>query len=171
MFVCQVDPNAMSLGPGPGRSSWTRGSYSSSKKSSVQEPPALLKVCLSELQLGLASYCLSVQVGNKFAGLLDDEDEASEVVSLPSVYHGRASEPALSRNKGYRGGGRSRDYRDSSYSGPNSREGSYSGRSSREAAPVRESRDIIAEGSNNILKGDPAIIREKLEKKTTFKST
>ena len=111
------------------------------------------------------------QVGNKFAGLLDDEGEAAVV---PPVYHGRASEPAISKNRGYRGGGRSRDSslrsRDGSYSGPNSgpnsREGSYSGRESREAAGQRESRDTIAEGSNNILKGDPAIDKDKLEKKT-----
>ena len=107
------------------------------------------------------------QVGNKFAGLLDDEGEAAVV---PPVYHGRASEPAISKNRGYRGGGRSRDSslrsRDGSYSGPNSREGSYSGRASREAGAPRESQDIIAEGSNNILKGDPAIDKDKLEKKT-----
>ena len=112
------------------------------------------------------------QVGNKFAGLLDDEGEAAIV---PPVYHGRASEPAISKNRGYRAGGsgRSRDSslrsRDGSYSGPNSREGSYSGRTSREAgggSREAERQDIIAEGSNNILKGDPGIDKEKLEKKT-----
>jgi len=145
----RVDPNAMSFGPG--KSSWTRGSFSSSKKTSMQEP--LLKV------------------GNKFAGLLDDEGEAA---MMPQVYHGRASEPAISKNRdrGYRGGGRSRDSslrsRDGSYSGPNSREGSYSGRASREAGAGAhiETRDVIAEGSNNILRGDKFIDREKLEKKT-----
>ena len=156
---------------GPGKSSWTRGSYSSStKKTSVQEP--VLKVCrqYSRCPLRPPHSVFFLQVGNKFAGLLDDEGEAALV---PPVYHGRASEPAISKNRGYRAGGagRSRDSslrsRDGSYSGPNSREGSYSGRTSREAGGAqRESRDIIAEGSNNILKGDPGIDKEKLEKKT-----
>jgi len=132
--ISRVDPNAMSFGPG--KTSWTRGSFSGSKKTSVQEP--LLKV------------------GNKFAGLLDEEGEAAV---MPPVYHGRASEPAISKNRerGYRGA----TSRDGSYSGPHSREGSYSGRTSREATG-----DVIAEGSNNILKGDKLCDREKLEKKT-----
>jgi len=134
LSISRVDPNAMSFGPG--KSSWTKGSFSGSKKTSVQEP--LLKV------------------GNKFAGLLDEEGEAAVITP---VYHGRASEPAISKNKerGYRG----TSSRDGTYSGPHSREGSYSGRPSREATG-----DIIAEGSNNILKGDKNYDAEKLEMKT-----
>ena len=94
-------------------------------------------------------------MGNKFAGLLDEEGEAAV---MPPVYHGRASEPAISksRERGYRAASR-----DGSYSGPHSRDGSYSGRPSKEATG-----GIIAEGSNNILKGDKLCDKDKLEKKT-----
>ena len=90
----------------------------------------------------------------------------------PSVYHGRASEPAFSNvrnNRGYNGA-RSRDssWGKGSRSRDGSRDGgSYSGRSSRDGAGVGRRRDdVITEDASNTLRGDADMDRDKLETKT-----
>ena len=141
----KVDASQMQFGPPGGmRPNWGRGSQQGQqKKTSVQVQPA-----------------------NRFAMFNDDDDGGISAPPQPQ-YHGRASEPAISRTYGGRNSRDGSNSREGSTGRRESREGSYAGRHSNTEA-TRPSREASVPETEVVscLRGSFDTSTELLETKT-----
>lgn len=140
----KVDASQMQFGPPGGmRPNWGRGSQQIQKKTSVQ-----------------------VQPTNRFA-MFDVDDDGGVSAPPQPQYHGRASEPVISRSYGGRNSREGSKSREGSMGRRDSREGSYAGRHSNTEAsrPNREASVPEAEAVS-CLRGSPDASVEHLETKT-----
>ena len=152
--------------PGGMRPNWGRGSQQIQKKTSVQVKCLDLSFARQYRFKHSNHANVQVQPTNRFA-MFDVDDDGGVSAPPQPQYHGRASEPVISRSFGGRNSREGSKSREGSMGRRDSREGSYAGRHSNTEAsrPNREASVPEAEVVS-CLRGSPDASVDHLETKT-----